>query len=97
MLPNKVKAAVMTAPGRIEAQDFPYPEVGDDAMVIALEMCGICGTDKHTYRGETDPVRRHGGRDNRRRFRSCPDTRSSARSPRSAGARARSSNLPAKP
>ena len=22
-------------------------------MVIALEMCGICGTDKHTYRGET--------------------------------------------
>jgi hypothetical protein len=24
MLPNKVKAAVMTAPGRIEAQDFPY-------------------------------------------------------------------------
>ena len=53
MLPNKVKAAVMTAPGRIEAQDFPYPEVRDDAMVIALEMCGICGTDKHTYRGET--------------------------------------------
>ena len=22
-------------------------------MVIALEMCGICGTDKHTWRGET--------------------------------------------
>ena len=53
MLPNKVKAAVMTAPGRLETQDFPYPEVRDDAMVIALEMCGICGTDKHTYRGET--------------------------------------------
>ena len=53
MLANKVKAAVMTGPGRIEAQDFPYPDVGDDAMVIALEMCGICGTDKHTYRGET--------------------------------------------
>ena len=53
MLANKVKAAVMTGPGRIEAQDFPYPDVSDDAMVIALEMCGICGTDKHTYRGET--------------------------------------------
>lgn len=53
MRANKVKAAVMTGPGRIEAQDFPYPEVGEDAMVIALEMCGICGTDKHTYRGET--------------------------------------------
>jgi hypothetical protein len=48
----------MVAPGRIEAQDFPYPEVGDDAMVIALEMCGICGTDKHSYRGETT---QHGG------------------------------------
>jgi threonine dehydrogenase-like Zn-dependent dehydrogenase len=53
MHPNKVLAAVMTGPGRIEAQSFPYPEVDDDAMVIALEMCGICGTDKHTYRGET--------------------------------------------
>jgi threonine dehydrogenase-like Zn-dependent dehydrogenase len=50
---NKVKAAVMTRPGLVEAQDFPYPEVSDDALVIALEMCGICGTDKHTYRGET--------------------------------------------
>jgi threonine dehydrogenase-like Zn-dependent dehydrogenase len=53
MRANRVKAAVMTGPGRIEAQDFPYPETGDDAMVIALEMCGLCGTDKHTYRGET--------------------------------------------
>ena len=53
MKPNSVKAAVMTAPGRIETQAFPYPEIGEDAMVIALEMCGICGTDKHTWRGET--------------------------------------------
>src|SRR5947209_2806023 len=53
MRPNSVKAAVMTGPGRIEPQDFPYPEIGEDAMVIAVEMCGICGTDKHTYRGET--------------------------------------------
>jgi L-iditol 2-dehydrogenase len=52
MSQNSVKAAVMLAPGRIEAQDFPYPDVGDDAMVIAMEMCVICGTDKHTYRGE---------------------------------------------
>ena len=50
---NAVKAAVMTAPGSIVTQEFPYPEVGEDAMVIALELCGICGTDKHTYRGET--------------------------------------------
>ncbi len=53
MARNAVKAAVMTAPGSIVTQEFPYPEVGEDAMVIALELCGICGTDKHTYRGET--------------------------------------------
>ena len=53
MRPNSVKAAVMVGPGRIEPQDFPYPEIGGDALVIAMEMCGICGTDKHTYRGET--------------------------------------------
>ncbi len=53
MKPNSVKAAVMVAPGRMETQAFPYPEIGEDAMVIALEMCGICGTDKHTWRGET--------------------------------------------
>ena len=53
MQPNSVKAAVMTAPGRMETQSFPYPDTGDDGMVIALEMCGICGTDKHTWRGET--------------------------------------------
>jgi threonine dehydrogenase-like Zn-dependent dehydrogenase len=50
---NAVKAAVMIGPGRIETQEFPYPEVGEDDMVIAVELCGICGTDKHTFRGET--------------------------------------------
>jgi L-iditol 2-dehydrogenase len=53
MRPNKVRAAVMVEPRRIEVQEFPYPEIGDDAMIIALEMCGICGTDKHTFQGET--------------------------------------------
>ncbi|MEZ5669057.1 MAG: zinc-binding dehydrogenase [Alphaproteobacteria bacterium] len=50
---DRVRAAVMTAPGRLELRDYPYPDVGADAMVMKLEMCGICGTDKHTYRGET--------------------------------------------
>lgn len=53
MATNTVKAAVMAAPGLIEIRDFPYPETGDEGMVLELELCGICGTDKHTYRGET--------------------------------------------
>ena len=50
---NSVNAAVMTAPGRFEVRQYPYPDVDDFSAVIELEMCGICGTDKHTFRGET--------------------------------------------
>ena len=50
---NSVNAAVMTAPGAFEVRQYPYPEVDDGALVIELELCGICGTDKHTFRGET--------------------------------------------
>jgi len=50
---NSVNAAVMTAPGKFEVREYPYPDVDDVSMVIELEMCGICGTDKHTFRGET--------------------------------------------
>ncbi len=53
MRQNSVSAAVMTAPGRFEVRRYPYPEVDDFSLVIALEMCGLCGTDKHTFRGET--------------------------------------------
>jgi D-arabinose 1-dehydrogenase-like Zn-dependent alcohol dehydrogenase len=53
MKQNSVNAAVMTAPGKFEVRCYPYPEIDDVSMVIELEMCGICGTDKHTFRGET--------------------------------------------
>jgi threonine dehydrogenase-like Zn-dependent dehydrogenase len=53
MKQNSVNAAVMTAPGKFEVRRYPYPEVDDFSLVIELEMCGICGTDKHTFRGET--------------------------------------------
>ena len=48
-----VRAAVMVRPGKMEIQDFPHPELEDDAALLKVEMCGICGTDKHTWRGET--------------------------------------------
>lgn len=50
---NSVNAAVMVEPGAFEIRQYPYPEVDDASLVIKLEMCGICGTDKHTFRGET--------------------------------------------
>lgn len=50
---DKVKAAVMVKPGEIRIREFPYPEIHDNDALIRMEMSGICGTDKHNYKGET--------------------------------------------
>ena len=50
---EKVKAAVMVAPGKIEVQELPYPDhLEPGAVIVKMEMSGICGTDKHAYKGE---------------------------------------------
>lgn len=49
---DKVRAVVMKEPGKVEFQEFPYPDLEEGAMIIQVEMAGICGTDKHTYKGE---------------------------------------------
>ncbi len=49
---HRVKAAVMQEPGRLEVQHFPLPEAQPGAVVLEMAMSGICGTDKHTFRGE---------------------------------------------
>ena len=48
-----VRAAVMKAPGRIEVERFPLPEPAPGAVLMKVTYSGICGTDKHTYRGES--------------------------------------------
>ncbi|MFH1567491.1 MAG: alcohol dehydrogenase catalytic domain-containing protein, partial [Gemmatimonadota bacterium] len=48
-----VRAAVMLAPGQLEIQEFPRPSLEPGAALLRVELCGICGTDKHTWRGET--------------------------------------------
>ncbi|MGN6379136.1 MAG: zinc-dependent alcohol dehydrogenase [Gaiellales bacterium] len=48
-----VRAAVMSAPGRIAVDRFPMPEPEPGAVVLEVSMSGVCGTDKHTFRGET--------------------------------------------
>jgi threonine dehydrogenase-like Zn-dependent dehydrogenase len=50
---EKVKAVVMVAPGKVEVQELPYPDhLEPGAAIVKMEMSGICGTDKHAYRGE---------------------------------------------
>lgn len=50
---EQVKAAVMLGPGKIEIKSFPMPEPEGQAVLIEVEMCGVCGTDKHSYAGYT--------------------------------------------
>ena len=38
---------------RYFSQEFPRPRLEDGAALLRMEMSGICGTDKHTYQGET--------------------------------------------
>ncbi len=49
-----VRAATLLAPGQLEVRSYPYPkDLEPGAVVLRMLASGICGTDKHTYRGET--------------------------------------------
>ena len=48
-----VLAAEMLSPGNIRVASFPLPEPGPGAVVLEIRCSGICGTDKHTWRGES--------------------------------------------
>lgn len=46
------RAMVVTRPGRIEMQEFPLPEVGEDDGILKLELTGVCGSDPGIYKGK---------------------------------------------
>ena len=48
-LPERMRAAVYEAPGRIRIEDRPTPLPGPEDVLIAVERCGICGTDLHLF------------------------------------------------
>jgi threonine dehydrogenase-like Zn-dependent dehydrogenase len=51
---STVRAATLVAPGRLELHEYPYPAALEPgAILLRMLASGICGTDKHTYRGET--------------------------------------------
>jgi L-iditol 2-dehydrogenase len=43
----------MEAPGRIALRSLDVPEPEPGAVVLNVHLSGICGTDKHTFRGES--------------------------------------------
>jgi len=49
----KSRAAVMVEPGKLEIKTFSVPDPDPGAVIMKVNLSGICGTDKHTYRGES--------------------------------------------
>ncbi|MBI2300500.1 MAG: alcohol dehydrogenase catalytic domain-containing protein [Armatimonadetes bacterium] len=54
-----MQALVLTAVGRVELCDRPEPEPADGEVILAVDACGICGSDVHGFRGE-EPRRQPG-------------------------------------
>ena len=52
---STVQAATLVAPFQLEVRDYPYPdELEPGAVLLRMLASGICGTDKHTFRGEVE-------------------------------------------
>lgn len=47
---EQVLAAVRTAPGHTDFQEFPMPEIAPDSALLKMEVAGICGTDVKFYK-----------------------------------------------
>lgn len=47
------RAAVLTGIRKMEMQEFPIPEIGEDDGLLKVEMVGVCGSDPGYYRGKT--------------------------------------------
>src|SRR5689334_17591061 len=52
-MPEMVRAVVMQGPRWVAVQEFALPDPEPGAVLLKMQLSGICGTDKHTYRGET--------------------------------------------
>jgi threonine dehydrogenase-like Zn-dependent dehydrogenase len=47
------RAAVVERPGRIEIRNFEIADPEPGAVILKMRYSGICGTDKHTFLGES--------------------------------------------
>jgi len=52
-MPETAKAVTITEPRKLEVREYVIPPLQPGGLLMKIEMSGICGTDKHTYRGET--------------------------------------------
>ncbi|TML30303.1 MAG: zinc-dependent alcohol dehydrogenase family protein [Actinobacteria bacterium] len=51
-----MKAAVISAPGKVEVTEVEDPTPGPRDVVVEVAACGLCGTDLHILHGEFAPT-----------------------------------------
>lgn len=47
-----MKAAIFHKPGHLQLEEVKMPEIKEDELLIKVKACGICGTDRHIFKGE---------------------------------------------
>ncbi len=47
-----MRAARLIEPGRMIVMNVPKPVAGPGDLLVRVEACGICGSDRHMFRGE---------------------------------------------
>jgi threonine dehydrogenase-like Zn-dependent dehydrogenase len=48
---DRATFVVQTAPETYELRDAPLPDIGPDDALLAVEACGVCGTDVEVFEG----------------------------------------------
>ena len=51
-LPKVAKVAMLVDSKKIEIQEVPLPELGEDDILVKVEGAGICGTDVHEWKSD---------------------------------------------
>lgn len=56
MTSKTMRAVVAEAPHQVRVKDVPIPQPGQGEVLVAVEACGICGTDLHIAEGQYQPI-----------------------------------------
>jgi threonine dehydrogenase-like Zn-dependent dehydrogenase len=51
MKKGKARVAALEAPGKFAIREFEVPKVGEEDILLEVEMCTICGSDPPVYKG----------------------------------------------
>lgn len=54
MRPEYYKAAIFRGAGNVNVVDLPYPECGDNDVIVRNLMTGVCGSDVYAYKAGGD-------------------------------------------